>query len=415
MKILWACNVYPEALDNVFFEMKRNEQDIFSYQELKKRVDASYINYFATGWCEALQEIGYETENIVVNADPLQKLWLAENSVHRNDLSLEEILLLQIKAYRPDILFVGDICSTSFLRQVKKEVASIRLIIGWAGSAVAKERARQELWGVVDVVLCCAPESVSYLRRKGANAVHMNHAFPLQILSVLNRHGKKCSEISFIGSVVRGEDYHLFREKLLLELLEALPLDIYSPSAMYKKRDFLRAALAGGLYDLVHPLPSWMKESFFSRIPFFNKACAWKERPRLPVNRKLYKYMQPAVYGIDMFDALWRSNIALNIHADSSPEFASNMRLYEATGVGVCLLTDNKKNMKELFTPNQEVVAYDSLEDCVEKAIWLNEHPKERQGIAEAGARRCLKEHTYRNRAIEFDRIIRDSLRSKPQ
>ena len=412
MKIFWVGNTHADALTKLFAEETSKDQKDVSYRELKARVDASYTNYFATGWCKALQEIGYETENVVVNADFLQKLWLAENSVHRNDLSLEEILLLQIKAYCPDILFAGDVCSASFLQQVKKEVSSVRLIIGWAGSAVAKEPARQDLWGVVDVILCCAPESVSYLQQKGANAVHMNHAFSPEILSVLHKNVGKCSGISFIGSIVRGKEYHLFREKLLLGLLDVLSLDIYSPSAKYRKIDFLRAALAGGLYDVVHLLPQWAKESFFSRIPFLNRACTWGERPRFPVNYKLHKHMRPPVYGIEMFDALWRSNIVLNIHADSSPEFASNMRLYEATGVGVCLLTDNKKNMEELFMPGREVVVYDSLEDCVEKATWLNEHPKERQGIAEAGAIRCLKEHTYRNRAIEFDKIIRDSLRS---
>ena len=111
MKIFWVGNTYTDALIKIFDEAKSKAPNDLSYQEMKARVDASYTNYFATGWCEALQEIGYETENIVVNADPLQKLWLAENSVHRNGLSLEEILLLQIKAYRPDILFASDVCS----------------------------------------------------------------------------------------------------------------------------------------------------------------------------------------------------------------------------------------------------------------------------------------------------------------
>lgn len=413
MKIFWVGNTHADALAKLFAEETSKDQKDLSYRELKARVDASYTNYFATGWCKALQEIGYETENVVVNADFLQKLWLAENSVHRNDLSLEEILLLQIKAYCPDILFADDCCSASFVQQVKKEVASVRLIIGWAGSAVAKERARQDLWGLVDVILCCAPESVSYLRQKGANAVHMNHAFPSEILSVLHKNVRKCSGVSFIGSIIRGKEYHLFREKLLLGLLDVLPLDIYSPSATYKKKDFLRAVLAGELYDAIHFFPQWSRATIFSRIPVLNKVCAWEERPRLPVNYKLYKQMRSPVYGIEMFKALLCSNVVLNIHADSSPEFASNMRLYEATGVGACLLTDNKKNMKELFMPDKEVVVYDSLEDCVEKATWLNEHPKERQRIAEAGTRRCLREHTYKNRAIEFDRIVKKSLKDR--
>lgn len=108
-----------------------------------------------------------------------------------------------------------------------------------------------------------------------------------------------------------------------------------------------------------------------------------------------------------MFEVLFNSDIVLNIHADSSPEYASNMRLYEATGVGSCLLTDSKKNMKDLFTPEKEVVIYDSISDCIEKATWLMQHPEERERIAKAGKRRCLQDHTYDNRAVEFDKIIR--------
>ena len=63
--------------------------------------------------------------------------------------------------------------------------------------------------------------------------------------------------------------------------------------------------------------------------------------------------------------------------------------------------------MKELFDPGKEVVTYDSIQDCIEKAKWLIEHPAERKKIAEAGKQRCLCEHTYDNRAVEFDQIIK--------
>jgi len=52
------------------------------------------------------------------------------------------------------------------------------------------------------------------------------------------------------------------------------------------------------------------------------------------------------------------SKVVLNIHADSSPRFASNMRLFETTGMGACLLTDGRKNLTELFEPGIEVAEY---------------------------------------------------------
>ena len=405
MKIFWVGNAYPEALAAVFLEY--GEQDTFSYYDLKARVDASFVNYFATGWCKALKNIGYETENVVMNAMPLQRLWLKEHGVDQKSLSQEEILLLQIKRYRPRIVFASDCCSAEFLHCVRREVSSVQLIIGWAGSAVAKDSTKQKLWKAVDLILCCAPESVSFLNQEDANAFHMNHAFPVEIMNSLGKTAIRHSVISFVGSLVRGKEYHLFREKLLLEILDILPLQIYSPSANIKKKRLLKSALTIAAYDIVHSFPERLKNKIFLPLPLIGQICSRKVCPAFPINFSLYRRLIPPVFGVEMFEALFHSDIVLNIHADSSPEFASNMRLYEATGVGSCLLTDNKKNMKELFTPGKEVVTYDSIQDCIEKATWLMEHPTERKKIAEAGKNRCLHEHTYDNRAVEFDQIIK--------
>ena len=413
MKIFWMGNVYPEALEELFLEIKNGGQEHFSYKELKARVDASYVNYFATGWCKALENIGYETENVVINAEPLQYLWLEEYGAHFDDFSLDEILFLQIKEYGPDILFVDDGCSIEFLREVKREVPSICLVVGWSGSAVAKDPKKKNVWQQLDLVLCCAPEGVAHLRKEGAHVFHMNHAFLSDSLPLLKKNIDMHSDITFIGSVVRGKEYHLIRERLLLSLSDVLPLEIYSPSAVFGTKDLLRSSLAIVLYDAVHSSPKWMQKRVFSELPILRKVSAWTERPMLPVNYKLYKHMRPPVFGIEMLNVLYQSDIVLNIHADSSPEFASNMRLFEGTGVGSCLLTDYRKNMKDLFIPDQEVVTYDSLDDCIEKAAWLRDHPKERKRIAEAGKKKCLEKHTYQNRALEFDDIVKTCLHRK--
>lgn len=407
MRLFWVGNAYPEAVKKVFCHLKHEGKDNLSYRELKANVDSYYINYFATGWCKALESIGYETANVVMNARPLQKIWLRENGVHERGLSLEDILLLQIKQYRPQIIFAADCCSAKLLRCVRNEVPSVKLIIGWAGSAVAKDPAREEIWKTLDIILCCAPESVAVLKQEGARAFHMNHAFPVDVRFSLTKDGTRHSSISFIGSLVRGKEYHLFREKLLLRLLDELPLDLYSPSASVTKKSLLKAIAAIGLYDMSRCFPERVRENILSSLPMIGKICTRRERPFFPVNMNLYRRSLPAVFGMEMFDALYDSDVVLNIHADSSPDFASNMRLYEATGVGSCLLTDNKKNIADLFAPDEEVVVYDSPDDCVEKARWLIQHPQEREKIAEAGKKRCLQDHTYDNRVMEFDRIIR--------
>ncbi|MFN6031973.1 MAG: glycosyltransferase [Dolichospermum sp.] len=39
--------------------------------------------------------------------------------------------------------------------------------------------------------------------------------------------------------------------------------------------------------------------------------------------------------------------------------------------------------------------------------LWLLDHPQEREAIAKAGQARTLKDHTFAQRAIQLDEIIR--------
>jgi spore maturation protein CgeB len=86
------------------------------------------------------------------------------------------------------------------------------------------------------------------------------------------------------------------------------------------------------------------------------------------------------------------------------------MRLFEATGVGTCLLTDRKSNLASLFEPDREVAVYGSPDECVERARWLLDHPRECREIALAGQRRTLRDHTFARRATVLDSILREEL-----
>ena len=86
------------------------------------------------------------------------------------------------------------------------------------------------------------------------------------------------------------------------------------------------------------------------------------------------------------------------------------MRMYEATGIGACLLTDYKDENAELFDVDNEIVVYHSLEDMVEKAKWLIDNPNEARKIAIAGQKRTLNEHNYKNKAEYLNDYIQKLL-----
>jgi glycosyltransferase involved in cell wall biosynthesis len=128
------------------------------------------------------------------------------------------------------------------------------------------------------------------------------------------------------------------------------------------------------------------------------------------VDARIARRARPPLFGLDMFRQLSASRVALNTHIDISTHSASNMRLFEATGVGTCLLTDWKENLGELFEPDAEVVAYRDAEECIEKVKYLLRHDARRRDIAAAGQRRTLRDHTFESRAALIDDIIREEL-----
>ena len=141
-------------------------------------------------------------------------------------------------------------------------------------------------------------------------------------------------------------------------------------------------------------------------------------------NRKVYKNKlssqtlnetypercHPPVMGMDMYNLIHQSKVTFNSHADMAAGDVGNMRLFEATGVGTCLLTDTGNNMSDLYEADKEVVIYKNLDEAIEKAKYLIEHPNVAQEIAAAGQKRTLKDHTTKVRCRQIDGIIQTKL-----
>jgi spore maturation protein CgeB len=87
------------------------------------------------------------------------------------------------------------------------------------------------------------------------------------------------------------------------------------------------------------------------------------------------------------------------------------MRLYEATGVGALLVTEDYENLPELFEAGREVVTYSDADDPVEKVRYYLDHDDERRRIAAAGQARTLAEHTCAKRIEELAPMLEARLR----
>jgi spore maturation protein CgeB len=141
-------------------------------------------------------------------------------------------------------------------------------------------------------------------------------------------------------------------------------------------------------------------------VPLFEYGLA----PVCYYSDKLLKRKHPPLYGMDMYKLFNNSKIVLNFHIGIAGEYAGNMRMFEVTGAGSCLLTDNKSNLSDLYEIGKEIVAYDNVQDCVSKAKWLLGNDGARKEIALAGQRRTLRDHTVETRCKQIIDIIKENL-----
>ena len=91
-----------------------------------------------------------------------------------------------------------------------------------------------------------------------------------------------------------------------------------------------------------------------------------------------------AVYGKDMLKLLARSKLLINSHIENT-KFAGNMRLFEGTGMGCLVVTDNKIGLEKLFKINKQIVVYRNLTDLVKKIQFYLKHKKILLSIAKNG------------------------------
>ncbi len=119
----------------------------------------------------------------------------------------------------------------------------------------------------------------------------------------------------------------------------------------------------------------------------------------------LKKRFMGKVIGKEMFQILSNSKIVVNHHGDILP-WAHNLRLFEATGMGCLLITDDLPGLDILFEPEREVITYHTPEDCIYKIEKFLQDENAREKIALAGQKRTLKDHLYINRATKLLEII---------
>lgn len=374
IRVLIVSTYYADALAAFY---RRQPLDGASYAEQHDALMAFSFGW-ADFWQKHLEANGdFAVTEIVANAEPLQRTWLRENRPRHAPGPREwfhTVLREQILALEPDILFLHDLnlATWEWLAEWRRDRPGAR-VLGYDGVAVQDWACFRHC----DAVLVPNEPLRDYYRQGGFLSECFKLGFAAEILDrmapVVRRY-----PVTFVGQITHGNQAHHYRRRVCASLVDRVPLRMWSrPPSAY---DVVRGSL--------HLIVRQGRLGAFARLLKRELGPAWE------ATRKFRGISSAPVFGLDMYQVLADSGITLNVHIDASGSRAGNMRMFEATGVGTCLVTDWKENLPDFFEPDREVVTFRSPEECIEKIRYLLQHETKRQEIARAGQRRTLATHT---------------------
>ena len=301
-----------------------------SFKEQLARLKNDFFPWVLS-WSQFNTDDKVEVFETIHNDYYLQQSWC--NNLYVNDPDWEKkIVLEQIKALQPDVclIYPPEFFSYNFVEQVRDVVTHEVIVGGYDGM----NRKNISLYDGFDFVITCSKYICDYYKTNGKTTYALEFGFDPKVLSSLIPSEERYP-VSFSGSIFEG--IHDDRFELLRYLERKRTKVIISSEFEMDKhysllsRKMLRSIKRGKFGD------------FYDRY-------------------LIHGYNKGPLYGREMFQFLSDSDITINLHGDGIT-FAANVRLFEATGVGACLLTDWKHNIGEIFEPDKEIVTFQSKEE----------------------------------------------------
>jgi len=338
------------------------------YEACKKELFSKSI-YYGDAYEDALSKEGFRVEQLIPACRPLRLKWAAENNLTLPPSWTEKApfrwwwtqirgmyepkyhigVTEQLKKLRPKILWVfsGAPVTRQMIKEWRPYVGHI--ILWWS---CPLNNVPNYPFTSFDAIFSCIPSLVEHFKAQGVVSYHLPHAFDPRVLSRLRSVAGRIPKIAFVGNVF--PDY-MNRISFLDRLSRRLDIDFYGNTAAFFPED------------------SPMRSNWLGEI--------WGDG--------LY-----SEYGSHLF--------AIHVNIDVAEKQASAKRLFEATGMGACLLTDSTGYLEEFFEPDKEVVTFSTVEECVDKVKYLLNHPMEAAEIGKRGQERTLKDHNYTVRSKQL-------------
>jgi spore maturation protein CgeB len=386
---------------------------------------------YSDGFSRSFRKLGQEAYELVIDFEILQKQWANENGTkYSSERWMFDIMMAQISKIRPDVvyiqshmftvpgLFLKDRPKSNLIKILKETYPFIKTVAIFSGYPSSADRIEG-----ADIIFSSPPAILEDYKKKGLNPILLYHSFDEQILKKLNG-AEKIYGFTFAGSTRAPESRYWLLKQLLDQtalkawIVEPAHQTLTEPPTKNTKQK-VRSALKRccrlmGTHQ-VHALAnsSYIPDAFRSIFLEISKEPKGFAIPKEPATSLYQLYpgrCHSSVLGMEMYNLLYQSKVTFNKHTDQAWGDVGNMRMFEATGVGACLLTDNGANMLDLFEPDKEVVTYSCKDEAIEKVTYLLDHPAEAAQIAKAGQARTLQDHNMLNRCMQIDEAIKARL-----
>jgi len=329
-----------------------------------------------------MEKLNYNSSFIIANNQTSQQQWLNENNLPNinqgNSNWINDVLKKQIELIKPDVLYLTDpiLFDSNFIRSLTWKPS---LVIGWRAAQIPETID----WSEFDIIL----SSLSKLREIALNlgassSEHFFPGFPTHILQKIKDVPIKF-DVGFIGRWSLNQ--HPRRNHFLNHI--AISASRVSPP-------FSCAFNLSGHIDYLTP-----EVARYNLGPLFG----------IP----MYRSLKSAKVAFDSRGSLQIRNFLNQKQIDLAVNETANMRIFEATGCGVFLLTEHFENLQQYFEIGKEIVTFHNEKDLIEKIQYYILHQDERNEIAHRGQQRCLRDYSMINRAKELDRIIHKYLSKK--
>ena len=388
-KILIIIDSYKVYLDKVYKDNKNLSKMSYKDQE-------DFLSNDGFGWSgiwnEPLEINGLEVFQCFYNNSVIQNKWANEYSVDKKNILKE-----QIKYFKPDIILIETVrdFNNEWIDSLKKEFSFIKKVVGHLCNPFYTIHELKSY----DTILCWMQWMTKELNDSDIHTIYMPNAFNLNWNRESKFHSTK-KELCFYGGF-EPNSVHDQRTLLIQRLLaEGINIDIFSK--VLKQPFFIKIynylAKLQEFLTLSRTDPRIFAVKVFKKIrnKLFVKLFATS---KIAISNEIKNNSFPALYGINLYkECLQKYSVILNIHGEIAKNEIANMRVFEVTGSGACLLTEYKDNISDFFEIDKEVLTYTDQDDCIKKIKWINDHPEEVKQIAIAGQQRTLKDHTYHQR-----------------